>query len=341
MKSGIPGVICKIDFEKTFDNVSWEFVDEVMQKMRVGELWRKWIHGCINNTPFFVLINGSYHTKFITGKGLTQGDTLSPFLFMIVSEALNLMLQLGHEQEHIGGFAMNQNGFTVSYLQYADDTLVFLDESPDQMNYLRYYLIGFEMVSGLKINFAKCGLFGVAGARNIDSMTAMLGCKTEILPSSYLCIPLGDSSSSIKWEALIEKCKSRLCSWKRSSLSKAGKLNLTKSVVSSILIYMLSLFIAPPKVIKVLEKVIRDFLWDPSETKKGYHYVSWKKCRTPLKSGGLGIKSLKNMNRALISKWWWRFNKEKTALWRKAMTSKYNTIHFERETEKPKPPNKY
>lgn len=51
IKSGIPGVICKIDFEKAFDHVSWEFVDEVLDKMGFGELWRKWIQGCITNTP--------------------------------------------------------------------------------------------------------------------------------------------------------------------------------------------------------------------------------------------------------------------------------------------------
>lgn len=118
----------QIDFEKAFDHISWEFVDEVLEKMGLGGLWRRWIQGCISNTPIFVLINGSTHSKFITGKGLTQGDPLSPFLFLIVSETLNIMFQLGHEMGHLGGLAMDQNGFKISHLQYADDTLVFLDD---------------------------------------------------------------------------------------------------------------------------------------------------------------------------------------------------------------------
>lgn len=142
---------------------------------------------------------------------------------------------------------MNVNGIKVSHLQYADDTLVFLDDSTEQVNYLRYCLLGFEMLSGLRINFAKCSLFGIAGAGNLEAMSAMMGCKTELLPSNYLGLPLGDNSAfSQKWEEIIEKCKSRLSSWKRSSLTKAGKLTLAKSVLSSIPIYMLSLFIAPP-----------------------------------------------------------------------------------------------
>lgn len=137
----------------------------------------------------------------------------------------------------------------------------------------------------------------------------------------------------------MERCKAKLCSWKRSTLSKAGKLTLAKSVLASIPIYMLSLFTAPPKVIKSIEKVIRDFLWDPSERKKGHHYVAWDTCHTPLRKGGLGIKSLKSMNKILLPKWWWRFNKEKTAYWRKAIIAKYGSCNFDKETKKPKDPN--
>ncbi|XP_026451953.1 uncharacterized protein LOC113352337 [Papaver somniferum] len=166
--------------------------------MGVGNLWRKRIQGCISNTPIFVLINGSAHSKFNTGKGITHGDPLSPFLFLIVSESLNIMFQIGHETGHIGGFAVNANGFKVSHLRYADDTLVFLDDSTEQMNCLRYYLLGFEMVSVLRINFAKCSLYGVANAVNMDAMTAMLGCKTESFPSIYLGFPLGDIAASFQ-----------------------------------------------------------------------------------------------------------------------------------------------
>ncbi|XP_026416225.1 uncharacterized protein LOC113311627 [Papaver somniferum] len=140
---------------------------------------------------------------------------------------------------------------------------------------------------GLHINFSKCSIFGVAGAVNLAPMARILGCNPEVLPSSYLGLPLEDSlMGAQKWESIIERIKNRLPFWKRSSLSKAGKLTLIKSVLLSILIYMLSLFIAPPKVVKAIEKVIRDFLWDASDNKKGYHYVKWKTCCLPLKAGG-------------------------------------------------------
>ncbi|XP_026419272.1 uncharacterized protein LOC113315154 [Papaver somniferum] len=146
IKSGKPGVVCKIDFAKAFDHVSWEFLYEVLAKMGFGATWRKWdsrLH--------------QQHTNFIY-------------------EALNVMFQVGHNRGGIGGFEMSPNGSKISHLQFADDTLVFLDDTLEQMNYLRYTLLGFEMISGLHINFAKCSISGVANASNLEQMDAMLGC---------------------------------------------------------------------------------------------------------------------------------------------------------------------
>lgn len=58
------------------------------------------------------------------------------------------------------------------------------------MDFLRYYLLGFKMVSGLHINFAKCNLYGISSPINLEVVADMLGCKTESIPSSYLGFPL-------------------------------------------------------------------------------------------------------------------------------------------------------
>lgn len=97
---------------------------------------------------------------------------------------------------------------------------------------------------------------------------------------------------------------------------------------------MFYLFAAPMKMIKSLE---RDFLWDPNDTKKGNdHLVALDRLRTPLKHGGLGVKSLKSMNKALLSKWLWRYNHERDSLWRKGVATKYRSTNFDRETKAPK-----
>lgn len=176
-KSGIPGLVCKLDFEKAFDNVSWEFINEVLFHMGFGGTWRAWIRNCLSFAKFSVLINGSSFGFFESEKGLCQGDPLSPFLFVLVSQVLSNMFSKAQEAGWITRFSVTVGGTVVNHLQFADDTIVFLEAKREQVNYLRYILLCFELMSGLKINFSKSSLFGIALVEDIDRFASMLGCK--------------------------------------------------------------------------------------------------------------------------------------------------------------------
>lgn len=58
--------------------------------------------------------------------------------------------------------------------------------------------------------------------------------------------------------------------------------------------------------------------------KRKLHLIGWDKLTRNKTYGGLGIKRLMEQNIALLAKWWWRFNKEKDALWVKLVSSKYD-----------------
>ena len=79
----------------------------------------------------------------------------------------------------------------VSYLLYADDTLLFCKDNPDQLACLGWILMWFEALSGLKINLGKSKIFPIGGRENVEALTAELGCKACSLPTTYLCLPLG------------------------------------------------------------------------------------------------------------------------------------------------------
>jgi len=59
VKSGKPDVVCKLDIEKTYDHVNWDFLLYVMRRMGFGKKWIGWIRHCISSTSFVVLVNGS------------------------------------------------------------------------------------------------------------------------------------------------------------------------------------------------------------------------------------------------------------------------------------------
>jgi hypothetical protein len=75
-----------------------------------------------------VLINGSPSGFFGSSRGVRQGDLLSPFLFVLVMEALSRMISAMYSRELIAGFsvgAREHDRMEVSHLLFADDTLVF------------------------------------------------------------------------------------------------------------------------------------------------------------------------------------------------------------------------
>ena len=123
-------MLFKVDFEKTYDSVDWGYLDVVMQKMTFPVLWRKWIKECVSTTTASILVNGSPTDEFPLQRGLCQGDPLSPFLFLLAAEDLNVMMQSVVKNNLYTSYGVGlSNSVAVSHLQFADDTLLLGDKS--------------------------------------------------------------------------------------------------------------------------------------------------------------------------------------------------------------------
>ncbi|GJR03801.1 RNA-directed DNA polymerase, eukaryota, reverse transcriptase zinc-binding domain protein [Tanacetum coccineum] len=82
-------MIFKVDFEKAFDSVRWDYLDDILKSFGFGDTWRSWISSCLKSAKRSVLVNGSPTSEFQFHKGLKQGDPLSLFLFIMVMESLH------------------------------------------------------------------------------------------------------------------------------------------------------------------------------------------------------------------------------------------------------------
>ena len=321
------GLVCKLDIEKAYDSISWEFLYQVLGRMGFGNRWLTWIKWCISTASFSVLINGSPAGFFPSSRGLRQGDPLSPYLFVIGMEALSCMINRAVDGNYLSGSRVaigRGEDLTISHLLYADDMLVFCKADPDQLKYLSWIMMWFEAMAGLKINLAKSEIIPVGPVSNLAEMASELGCKIESLPTSYLGLPLGAKHKAIGvWDSIEERYRKRLAAWKTQYISKGGRITLIRSTLSSLPIYYLSLFRMPQKVCARLERIQRQFLWGGSAPEKKISLVRWATVCSEKRKGDIGIKSLSKLNKALLCKWSWRFANDRNALWRKAKCCKF------------------
>ncbi|PWA92818.1 reverse transcriptase domain, Reverse transcriptase zinc-binding domain protein [Artemisia annua] len=287
-KASLKLLLFKVDFEKAFDSVNWNFLLKTMEKMGFGRRWMSWMKGCLSSATVSVLVNACE-------KGL------------------------------FNGISLGEDGTNLSLLQFADDALIFGEWSRKNIKNLISILNNFRKVSGLAINLSKSILYGIGvSSDQIKNLALSLNCKGDVTPFKYLGLPVGkDMSKSCNWTQVIEKFTNRLSSWKANCLSFGGRLTLIKSVLGSLPLYYPSLFRAPKKVLNTIESIrCRVFLGFKEES-KGIYWVKW---RTPLASydqGGLGIGSTYAKNLSLLGKWWWRFHTEKEALWCRVISYLY------------------
>ncbi|GJX14049.1 RNA-directed DNA polymerase, eukaryota [Tanacetum coccineum] len=150
----------KVDFEKAFDSIRWDYLDDVLRIFGSGNKWRGWISGCLKSARGSVLVNGSPTSEFQFHKGLKHGDPLSPFLFILVMESIHLSFKRVMYAGLFSCIAIN-NSLTISNSFYADDAFFVGKWDMSNIKTVVNVLKCFHMASGLKLNIHKSKIMGV------------------------------------------------------------------------------------------------------------------------------------------------------------------------------------
>ena len=176
--------------------------------------------GCLSTVSFFIFINGRPRGKFKGSRGLRQGDPLSPFLFTLVIDVLGRLIDKAIRGRAICGFIVGKDKIEVSHLQFADDTLLFMEANRNFfLNYLAILEV-FGSILGLCVNLRKSIILGINTEDVwIHNLATLTGCEVGVWPMSYLGKPLGGNPRKIDfWELVVTKVAKRLDGWKKSSL---------------------------------------------------------------------------------------------------------------------------
>jgi len=120
------GFFLKLDYEKAYDRVNWSFLEEVLRSRGFNHKWIGWILKLVRGGSVCVRLNDENSSYFSPGKGLRQGDPLSPLLFNLVIDIFTRMLLKATNSDIIQGLLPNVFQGGIISLQYADDTLLFL-----------------------------------------------------------------------------------------------------------------------------------------------------------------------------------------------------------------------
>ncbi|MCI18312.1 RNA-directed DNA polymerase (Reverse transcriptase), partial [Trifolium medium] len=206
------------------------------------------IRECVCTATTSILVNGSPTDEFPRRRGLRQGDPLSPFLFLLAAEGLNVLMEAMVARNLFTGYNIGEQGLvSVSHLQFADDTLLLGVKSWANVRALRAVLVLFETMSGLKVNFNKSMLVGVNISDSwLGEAASVLCCKVGKIPFLYLGLPIGGDPRRLSfWDPVLLRIKNRLSGWKSRFLSFGGRLVLLRSVLTSLPVFAISFFKAP------------------------------------------------------------------------------------------------
>jgi hypothetical protein len=241
-------LIFKVDFEKAYDSVDWGFLEYMLRRCGFVEKWIGWMRVCVFAGNLSVLVNGS-PTGEITVR-LSVLDPLAPCLFLVVVEGFSGVMRKAVEIGLFRGFSVGNDPIIVSHLQYADDTLCIEEATVENLWTLKAILRGFELASGLNINFWKSALFGVnVPSSFLDMASTFLNCRLGSLPFKYLGLPISaNPKSETTWDPTLESLRKRLFSWRNKHISLGGRIVMINAVLNAIPIFYLSFLKMPFKV---------------------------------------------------------------------------------------------
>ncbi|PNX92520.1 ribonuclease H, partial [Trifolium pratense] len=325
-------VAYKIDLEKAYDNVDWNYLRSCLHDFGFPPLTIKLIMHCVCSSTLSLIWNGQRLPSFSPTRGLRQGDPLSPYLFVLCMEKLSLAISEAVQNNSWKPIQISKNGPRFSHLFFADDVLLFSKATCSQGRIMANLFNNFSKASGLKINCAKSRALFSKGVprRKMDKLTSLSGIRSTNALGKYLGFPMITGRvRKDDYHFILDKLNSRLASWKNKFLNKPGRVTLAKSVLNSIPTYYMQISWLPSSICSQIDQLTRNFIWK-GNSNNGIHLVGWQSITQTKKDGGLGVRLARETNTAMLGKLVWDIQQNSNKPWVLMIQDKYlsNKIFF-------------
>ncbi|GJZ77827.1 RNA-directed DNA polymerase, eukaryota [Tanacetum coccineum] len=252
-------LIFKVDFEKAYDSVRWDFLDDILKKFGFGDRWCGWIQSCLKSSRGSIIVNGMF-----------RGIALGP------------ALQLSHM------FYADDEVFVGQWSHVNIDTIVnvldcFHHASGMRINMNKSKLMRISVEED-KVAIAASKI----GCLILKTPFSYLESKVGGLMSRIQ-----------SWNEVVDRVIAHLSKWKMKTLSIGGRLTLLKSILGSMPIYHMSIFKVPMRVLHRLESIRCHFFNGNDPHGNKLSWVKWKNVLASKEKEGLGVSSLYAVTKAI------------------------------------------
>ncbi|GJR59307.1 putative RNA-directed DNA polymerase [Tanacetum coccineum] len=278
---GPPRCAFKVDIQKAYDMVDWKFLSNILNLFGFHKKMVKWIMACVSSASFSLRINGDIHGYFNGKRGLRKGDPISSYLFTLVMEVLTLIIKRRVRLSNMFRYHNRCKELELINVCFADNLFIFTRGEVHSARLIMEALNEFQKSSGLVPSIPKA-ILPLYKWRYSWILNIMSFAEGE-LPVKYFGVPL---ISSI---LLNKDCK--------------------------ILVEKVTVLVIPISIIQDIEQLMRGFIWCNGELKRGKAKVAWDIICLPKREGGLGIRSLKTYNIALMTTHIWNIVTNRESLW--------------------------
>lgn len=283
------GILISLDQEKAFDRVDRSFLMNLLQRFGFGSSFCKWISVLYNGASMQVIVNGWLSRKIELHRGVRQGDSLSPMLYILCVEVLACQIR---NTPDIEGFLLpGAKGKHFKVGQYADDTTGYV-KNLRSLHKLFQVISLYERGSGAKLNKSKSEAMWLGAWRNRPDQPLGLTWvkKMKILGIFFGVVNVEQDN----WEPKLSKLDKMLNRWKSRSLSMIGKTLILNILGVSKLLYLARVLVTPKWALERYNGLVWPFLWGSKiET------VARKTLHCSVSKGGLGVVDFEAKGHAL------------------------------------------